>query len=131
MLAFLILKLFLILWFPPHGALSRRDIFGSILIIMETIFKICSLFIVKEFIDDLRCILNTFPSPQFYCIYAPAPPSPALFPTTAVVSTNDYRNMSTMYPQYPIMNLATQGSLVPPAPTSTPSNRNSAIVTNV
>lgn len=131
MLAFLILKLFLILWFPPHGSLSRRDIFGSTLIIMESVFKICSLFIVKEFIDDLRCILNTFPSPQFYCIYAPAPPTSAnLFPTTTT-TTNDYRNVPSMYPQYPTMNPATQGSVAPPVPTLTQSNRNSAIVTSV
>ncbi len=131
MLTFLVLKLFLILWFPPHGSLSRRDIFGSTLIILETIFKICSLFIEKEFIDDLRCILNTFPSPQFYCIYSPAPPSATLFPTTAGAVTNDYRNIPTMYPQYPIINAAPQGSLAPTAPTSSQSNRTSAIDTNV
>lgn len=111
MLIFLAVKLFLVLWFPPQGSMSRRDIFGATLIVLETVFKIFGLFVVKEFIDDLKSLLSMFPTPQFYCVYTPSPSAP--FPTAGNNSFMAYPNSNANATPYAC---ASPTAVVPSAP---------------
>lgn len=97
------IKLFLVLWFPPHGSLGRKDVLGGILIVLEIVFKIFGLFIVKEFIDDLKSTLNLYPTPQYYCIYTSnSPPPPiTILPSPAGTGTDATNKTATMNPSSP------------------------------
>ncbi|CAL8121750.1 unnamed protein product [Orchesella dallaii] len=99
MLALLIVKLFLVLWFSSQIPVRRKDIFGVSLIVLETVFKIFGLFIVKEFIDDLKGVLNVLPTQQYYCIYTSSPP-PLVHTPTNVTSTNVTVPSVPYYPEY-------------------------------
>ncbi|ODM95995.1 Deoxyuridine 5'-triphosphate nucleotidohydrolase [Orchesella cincta] len=122
MLALLIIKLFFVLWFSSQIPVRRKDIFGVSLIVLETVFKIFGLFIVKEFIDDLKSVLNVLPTPHYYCIYTTAPPPPmAPSPTVPNIAMPSI-------PYYPQSSTTTQTETNRPRVTIS-QNRNSAVIT--
>jgi len=95
-LAFLCVKLFLMLLFAKN---EHQETWPLTITVWETLFKLFSLYIVKDFLEDLKALVYSAPTVHFYSVYVPqSSPSPQppldTVPTQSFPDTNLIRMSS-------------------------------------